>query len=570
MHPLLKVFGALFVFAFLVGVPTLGVIAAAIPSQTGLTTDSSGGTYVVQPVNCNTNLFSVTPPIVGEADSHGDFVMVLLPEIASDEPVCQGGVVFGNSFQIYVFSEQAGNASEPIHYTQEVGEIVVNETTGANTLVGNNNTRAYLNTTMTLVHGQISEISITLPSTTTQEVYTLNVGGAVWRGFVLTPFTLLPVGVFNVGGLDLLILVIAIESVILLAPLILLARYLTHKAIYAPHFSLLLWGHVVLIGAAALLFVDYQQLDQVFGGLSYFTYPIIVAVLMFLWCLHLFNRAEIVEILKPDTMQGHRLRYLRWTQLTGKMKDGRTVLIDPRWRGFLYALWGHYTTLIPAESDAAKYGEPAPADVENRKILSQDDVKRELARQLPSKKYPEDDFRILNAEKFDEPTTIWWVDSRDPIDVRFPHMTWHKWVEVPAKQLKDGTTVESHREQKLTWPHIIDPESNIRLAGIHYFNVPIAALGWSRAEEDYSLLEKRAFQVVMLRSRLHGEAARLAEEQLAEFINLLEGQTLPLNEQETMDETERRPTIRDGVGNWYDGDNRAKSDVKPKPRGMNY
>lgn len=516
-------------------------------SDAGLTTDG-----VLNP-----------PPITGKVDRDSDFVMAVIPGLASYTPLTDGTVIFGNILQIYIFAPVENSGNIPVNYVQFLTRAGPNNST-----IDYDN--QYVNTSVTLAPGGIVEVDLNLPSSTVQMDFTLNVNGAVWHGYQLTPVTLLPVGTFTIGGLDLLILIIVAETVILTAPLILVARWMTHKARYAPHFALVLWGHVVLIGAAGLLFFDYQQLDAAFGGLSYFVYPVIVALLLFLWSLHLFNTAEIVEILKPDTMSGHRLRFLRWTQLTATMKDGRTVLIDPRWRGFFYALLGHYTTLIPAESDASKYGEPAPADIQNRQILTEAETKKELARKLPSKQFPEDDFRILNAEKFDEPVRLWWVDSRDPVDVKFPRMSVHKWVEVPAKVDKHGEVVtEAHREEKLTWPHILEPESSIRLAGVHYYNTPVAALGWSRAEDDFALLEKRAFQVVLLKSRLHSEAERMTEERLAEFISLMEGSVLPMNEAETLDETERRPTIRDGHGNWWDS-NEAREDMgsrdrKPRP-----
>ena len=62
----------------------------------------------------------------------------------------------------------------------------------------------------------------------------------------------------------------------------------------------------------------------------------------------------------------------------------------------------------------------------------------------------------------------------------------------------------------------------------------------------------------------------MTEERLAEFINLLEHTTLPLNETETQDETEKRPSIRDGPGHWYDNENwaqRPPSDTQPRPKG---
>ena len=307
---------------------------------------------------------------------------------------------------------------------------------------------------------------------------------------------------------------------------------------------MLVWGHVVIIGLLFVFFADYQWLDQTFGGVSYLVYPSVIAIMLFLWSLSLFNRADVVEILKPDVMSGHRLRYLRWTQLVGTTKDGRTVVIDPRWRGFIYGLMGHFATLIPTESEATIEGFPAGAEVQNRETMAKHEIaKREkkLRRMRPGKERPEDDFNVINAVDTRDPVKIFWVDSDQPVVVEFPHMTWHRLVDVDPVYDKEGKVlVPAHSKKKLTWPHIVDGESTIRLAGIHYLDAPLAALGWSRAEDDFALLEKRAYAVYVLRSRVSSEADRISEERLAEVLALMEKGEMPMTEEEALPATERR------------------------------
>ena len=453
-----------------------------------------------------------SPVITGKISSHGNFVELVQPGLAQNIPMSDGDLLFGDIIQIYVFDTHGLSEAALINYQQ---------------LLGPNDTQ-WANASMSLTSLSLNEFQLTVPSSTKQVPAVLDVDGTIWHFNHLTPLTLLPNNIFDIGGLDLVILATIIEFGAMAGPLTLLARWMTHKAIYAPHFSLLLWAHVLGLSLFSAIIISYQSVDQSLGGVSYLAYPVVFAVMWFLWSLHLFNRADTVEILKADTMGGHRLRFLRWTQLVGSLKDGRVVLIGPRWRDFIYALLGHFATLIPVESEATIEGRPVASEIQNRLLIPAHERKAMLRDWRPNKKRPVDDLEIVDSEKEQEPTKLYWVDSNDPVDVRMPHLTWHKWVDVPDKVDKHGVKVDAHREEKLTWPHVVDPVSNIRLAGIHYVDAPVAALGWSSREEDFKLLEKRGFQVYVLRSSLHRESERLVEERIAEFLELMRSQTVPL------------------------------------------
>lgn len=470
----------------------------------------------------------------GKITPDGDLVLPIIPSFAGYDALYDGDTLFGSTLQIYVYD---------LHdYSQSLALTVYQNVSGNGT--GGN---SVVHETFVVLPLSVNVVTINLPVNSHQVTQNLTVDGVSWVYYQLTPVSLIPFAT-NVGGLDLLAIVILSETVVFTCPLIMLARFLTRRAIYFPKFSMLIWGHVIVIGLLFLFFADYQWLDQTFGGVSYLIYPIVISFLFFLWSLSLFNRAEVVEILKPDVMSGHRLRYLRWTQLVGETKDGRTVVIDPRWRGSIYGLLGHFATLIPAESEATMEGAPAGADVENRETMAAHELAKrdkKLRRKRPSKEKPEDDFRIVNAVDTRDPVKIYWVDSDQPVAVEFPHLSFHHIVEVPEKVDKNGVTIPKHPEKKLTWPHIVDGESTIRLAGIHYLDAPLAALGWSRAEDDFALLEKRAYAVYVLRSRIHSEAERMTEERLAEVLLLIEKGEIPMTEEEAWAATERRRDPRD-------------------------
>jgi len=465
----------------------------------------------------------------GKITADGNLVILIIPQFSGDVAIADGSLLFGDEVDVYFYNLHNSqesvymNAYEGVNGTGQGGRQEISQNFIANPFAA-------------------TEVIVHLFSHLQQTNVNMSVDGVSWVFQHLTPLSFIPF-LSNVGGIDLLVITILLETVVLIAPLILLGRFLTHKAIHAPKFSLLLWGHVVIISILVIFFADYRWLDQTFGGVSYLVYPVVIAVMMFMWSLSLFNRSYVVEILKPDTMSGHRLRYLRWTQLVGETKDGRTVICDPRWRGFAYALKGHFATLIPVESEATVEGAPAGAEVENRETMAAHELRKQekkLRRLRPGKGKPEDDFKIVNAEDAHEPTKIFWVDSNQPVAVEFPHLSWHKMVDVPEKIDKHGTTVPAHTEPKLTWPHIVDGESTIRLAGIHYWDAPLAALGWSRAEDDFALLEKRAYAVYVLRSRVHSEADRLTEERVAEMLTMMERGEIPMTEEEAWSATERR------------------------------
>lgn len=483
-------------------------------------------------------------PVVleGKITPDGNLVIPLIPGFTGPNPLLDGMTLFGNGLQIFVYN---------LHTYNVEMSLTVYENVAANGTGG----QRVLSESFTAQHLTQTEIDITLPQDLRQVAANLTVDNASWLFNHLTPLSLIPFNT-NIGGLDLLAMIILVEIVVFTCPLILLARRLTHKAIYAPKFSMLLWGHVVIISLLFVFFADYQWLDQTFGGVSYLVYPIVISVMLFLWSLSLFNRAEVVEILKPDTMAGHRLRYLRWTQLVGQMPDGRTVVIDPRWRGFIYGLLGHFATLIPVESEATVEGAPAGAEVQNRETLSAQEIAKrdkKLRRMRPGKERPEDDFNVVNAVDTRDPVKIFWVDSNQPVSVEFPHLSWHKWVKVEVvTDVQGRVLVPAHEERKITWPHIVDGESTIRLAGIHYLDAPLAALGWSRAEDDFALLERRTYAVYVLRSRVHSEADRMTEERVAEMLSLIEKGEIPMTEEEALAATEHRlgKDRRDGLSDY--------------------
>lgn len=465
--------------------------------------------------------------IVGKLAPDGEYILITVPQIAGESGFTDCSLIFGNSIDIYDVS--------PLDYNS-TATVLYEELSPSNlSLVVSSQTQSF-----SIAGRAVTEFTFTIDSTLQQRPFVLQIDGVEFVGYHLTPLTLLPNSVLTVGGLDLLVLLIVVEAGLIFGPLLLVAKALSRKAIFAPHFRLALWAPIAGFLMFFAILTDYRLIDESFGGVSYLVYPAIFAVLMFLWSLHLFNRAEVVEVLKADPAGGHRLRYLRWTLLVGVRKDGSLVVIDPRWRGWLYALFGHFVTLVPAQSEALGENEPAAAEIENRVLLPQHVIQRRLQRELPSKERPTDDFVILNAEKYEEPTRLFWVDTDQPFEIRYCYLSAHREVEVPPKLSPEGEVlVPASTRLKLSWPHIVTPPCDVRLAGIHYWTTPVAAQGWMGAESTNALLEKRTYQVTILRSRLHTEADRMAEERVAEIMTMIDKARAPPTEAELADEVER-------------------------------
>ena len=473
------------------------------------------------------------PPIYGFPTNDG-FALTFYQGLLQPYPITPGTLVFGDEIlveflnlglnrTITVTTFQAGTSKgPPVWFNQTFG------VTGRN----------------------VSIFSLNLPSVSDQRDTTMCVDGGCEAFQHVTPVTLLPSGIFNVGGLDLLLLGITIEFGILIFPTVILARWLTRKALWSPKFRAWLWAPHVVAGFLILVVLDFQLFDALFGGLGFVLMPIVFDLLFFGWVLHLFNVARPVEVLRPDPQAGHRLRYNRWRIWVGEWPDGTKVLVGSRWRDWWARLFGHAPVLMPANVDGTKRGAPAEAPLLTYRTETRSEredrrakAMRRSFRQRPGRESPLDDFQVAGdaeLQERDAPKLLYWTASDEWLNADMPHLSIHRTVRVPAKVNDAGNVVEpAHTVSKLAWPHYVDPKATVGLAGIHYYDTPVAALGWIRAEKAYRRIEDLRAQNVALRTTTFIEADESAQVQVAEVFRLMERERMPLSDEEADEETRR-------------------------------
>lgn len=461
-------------------------------------------------------------PAYGFSTHDGHFVLPYWQGLLAPYSITPGSTVFGDELWLEIIPNGQNST----------GHITSVQTGDGDPIYGN--------LTVALDASNITTVQVILPSSTAQTTTRLCVNGGCVQFQHLTPITLLPSGVINVGGLDLVAFAITLETALLAFPSILIARYLTRKALYSPRAHV--WLAVPHIVGAVLfgLAFDYPLYDRLFGGAGFLVFPVVLDVLIFFWALHLFNVAVPVEVLRPDPQGGHRLRYNRWRIWVGEFPDGSKVLVGTKWKDWLARLFGHAPILVPADIDGTKRGSPAEAPMLTVRSETRDERKDRRAK-LPANARPFDDFRLVGANDLkekDPPRFLYWVDSDHWLSVEMPHLSIHREVRVPAKLGPDGNVVEpAHIKSKLTWPHYIDPPTETGLAGFHYLYAPAAALGWVRGERMARRIEDLRIDNVALRTTGFITGDDLGAVQVAETFRLLERERLPLTDEEADQET---------------------------------
>lgn len=488
-------------------------------------------------------------PVYGFRTTDGHFVLPYAAGLIETNPVTPGSTVFGDV--LYLEVTPNGENSTVVVSSDQSGSPAI-----------------WYNQSFSVDAFNVSTLTFTLPSSTVQRDTKLCVNGGCISFEHLTPISLIPSGVLNVGGLDLVVFSSVLEFSILIVPLAVLARWLCRKALWTPRFRIeLLVPHLiafVVIGTA----VDFEAFDQFFGGYAFILYAPIFAVSIFFWLLHLFNTAKPVEVLRPDPQGGHRLRFNRWRIWVADLPDGRKVLVGTKWRDWLARLFGHFPVLVPSDIDAMKVGPPAEsplvtwrADVRGERP----DKRLEAFRSRPRRETPLDDFKLatnLDYKEKDAPVLLYWVDSDRWLDYRMPYLSWHREVMVPAKVASDGTVLTpAHTKMKLSGPHYVDVEPQASLAGIHYYDAPAAALGWIAPERSYRRVEDLRLGQNALRvaSFLIGDES--AEVRSSEIFRLLARDRTPLSDTEAADDVRREPPAS------RPGDTSQGPPDRPKPKG---
>jgi hypothetical protein len=289
-------------------------------------------------------------------------------------------------------------------------------------------------------------------------------GKQYWTGWVATPISLLPSYILNVGGLDLFVLTIVYVGMMLTALGVWLGKRVMNRAGWAPHFSVLAFGHVVIGVMAGAVVVDYQLIDQLFAGWAPFIYPIAALPFAFLGSLSYFNRASSVELLAGTETTAGELGFYR-TQMRIARVAGRLAFILGGWGDMWARYFGHQAY---AEPDDPHHAKPWLAPV--IPMASPTDTLRErlrakrrahitpLTAQDALTRFP-----VVNAEARDDVQFIAFVKSDRIPQIRGAWLSIHKWVHEDEEKAPDPSggppiVVKKARDRrKLAWPHYVEP-----------------------------------------------------------------------------------------------------------------
>jgi hypothetical protein len=495
------------------------------------------------------------PPVYGFETSSGHFVLPFVQGLITVDPVSPGSTVFGDTLYLEI---TPNGRNESVHITSKQ--------------TGNGNALWY-NATFAVSAVNVTIATFNLPPSTDQRDTRLCADGGCLSFVHLTPVTLIPSGILNIGGLDLLVFSIVALCALLTFPLLVLARYVGRKALWTPKFHAWLFAIHILSPAIYIILVDYRAFDAVFGGLGFLLFPFVYAILLFLWAMHLFNVARPTEVFRPDFQGGHRLRYNRWRIWVGDLSDGRKILVGTRWRDWLARLYGHFPVLVTPDVVRTREGPPVEIPLRTLRAETRDEKltrkERLLARRFRArwgKESPLDDFEVTGGpdhREKDAPTHLYWVDSDRWLSADMPRLSWHRDVFVPAKTAPDGTVVTpSSVKTKLSWPHYVDPPAVTSLAGFHYLDAPVAAMLAHTNERAYHRVEEIHMDNVAMNATVFDEADRLGELQVAETYRLFTRERLPLSDEEAEEETRREaPKAKD------EGATLKDADASSRPKG---
>lgn len=495
-------------------------------------------------------------PIFGFATLDG-FALLSFQGLFAPTAVAPGDLVFGDLLYIQ-FLDIGPNRTVDLHVIQNgSGE------------------RLYQNATFSVASKSITEFDLTLAPSTVERSVVLCVDGGCEEFNHQTPVTLLPSGVLNIGGLDLLIFATSLEFFALAIPLTAAAAAIQRRAFWAPSGTLPIALGVphVIFGLVALALIDYPLFDQTFGGAEFIIFPALFAFFFFVWVIHKFNTAKAALVLRPDPQAGHTLRFNAWAIWVAEKTDGAKVLCGTRWRDWWARAFGHYTELVPANVEGKTGVAVAEQAVEYYRSETVGE-RRARFRVRPGLKNPLDQFRVAGEvdrgaalKGHRRPELLYWVDSSAWLDDSQPRLSFHREVRVPPKLDRDGNVVEpATTKSKLSWPHYVDPPSGMRLAGIHYNDAPVAALNWLKAENWSKRIENLRRRVNVNGTAPYVLADEMTEEQLAEVYRMLDRQRRPLNDLEAEEET-RSSGKRSDRDKGPSSDEADRAD-RPGPRSM--
>lgn len=477
--------------------------------------------------------FSGQPTLVGGFFADDNQVLVFNGYLGwggAYSPITNGSQVYAGTFALVLY------------FLSTSGAIVVH--------IGLEEHNTWYNQTTSVTAGTADEVTVNLQDYTAWTPVKLVVGGTPQFYSVAVPISLLPAGIANVGGLDLLSLAIISECLISLAGATALAYWAMRKALWAPKFTLLFWGHLILLTVAGAVLLDFQFVDSIFAGWSPLFYAIFLFPIFWAFALSYFNRAPKTELLRANAPLSGRLSFNRWTFRICRDHLGRLVVIDPTWRGFWARLLGHHVVLLPEEAAITK-PEPFIADVKNYRITTRHKVLRRVRRPSPNKSSPTDDFDLIPTSpdgrpqgilrREEQPAKLMFTPVGTPVRVEWPRLTIHKEVLVPSvtEPLSGNVIVPEHYVKKLSLPHYTEGHAELVLHSIHYRAGLSVVAGWRSMEDLALVLSETAKDLEMLKASFETEVAKQVRERLLAREALLGRGTHDLDEVEAAQEAER-------------------------------
>lgn len=362
-------------------------------------------------------------------------------------------------------------------------EVPVTLTYGVRQADGNS-----LNETVNLSAVSESSVTVSLPANTAWVATVLVFDGTpTWKGEVATPISLLPDYILNIGGLDLFALTLVSLMVLNIMAGVVLGRWAIRRAIWAPRFRMIIWGHVVLALLAGAVFLDYQIIDSLFAGWSPLVYPFFIFPMAFLWSLSLFNRARRVEIIEGNVTPSGEFGWYRTTLRIGRVGK-RLAYVGESWGDMWARFWGHHSYCDDGDETKPR---PWLAPVTNYLSPTASPRARLKAKKAAARGPQEGAaealtrFPVLNDLGEDGIEFLAWGRGGAPVEPKFPRLSTHRTVEVPARFEPDprgGAPVMVRApttRRKWAWPHYEDPSPNDPplLEDVHF--IPTAA-AWAK------------------------------------------------------------------------------------------
>jgi hypothetical protein len=364
----------------------------------------------------------------------------------------------------------------------------------------------------------------------------VDMGGTTWSGYVATPVSLLPLTDWNLGGVDLLVMVALSEAIIGFSFLTWLAWRLMKRACWAPKFSLIVWGHVFLLTTFVTVIADYQVIDQTFAGWSPLVYIAPLLPMWFAFALSLFNRTTKRECLQIVSLPNQRLMIARYLIRLGKNLKGEWVLIKETWGQFWARVFGHYVVLTP--KDMSK---PPALVIPVVNLASPTETGKGKHRQKGATKPKTiewDEVPIVNdTAQDDEVSAISFIKPGGVVEVAFPHLTAHKTVHVEAHTVThrngDVEQIDAHDETHWCWPHYVEGSAEmLPLHDIHTMSAVAASALMLTAFDLSTAIGQLKTALYMLRSKHETTVDAEVDAQLSAYLALLGVTQNELNEEQ--------------------------------------